>query len=71
MDASIELKDKVLKYVNDADARLLKMIQALVESYQSTEDLSQEVKDELDSRLKIYEENSGQLLNWNEEKENW
>ena len=34
--ASLDLKENVLAYINSADERLLKMIKALVESYQET-----------------------------------
>ncbi len=35
--ATIDLKDTIQEYINTADIRLLKMIKALVESYQSDE----------------------------------
>lgn len=34
---TIDLKDTIQEYINTADIRLLKMIKALVESYQSDE----------------------------------
>lgn len=37
MDATIELKNKVLKYIESADDKLLRMISALAESYSEGE----------------------------------
>lgn len=45
MDTTIDLKNKVLKYVNSADERLLRMMQALAESYQIEETNEQTVPD--------------------------
>ena len=37
MNTTMDLKNKVLKYIDSADDRLLRMIQAMAESYQQEE----------------------------------
>lgn len=54
---TLELKQSVLAYVNNADSRLLKMIKALVESYDDNDradwwdDLSKEEQMEIEEGL--------------------
>ena len=37
---ALELKDSVLQYINSADERLLKVVKAVIESYQENEIVS-------------------------------
>lgn len=72
--ATIDLKKSVLDYVETADERLLKMIKALVETYQEGEnyfEINQDHKEILDARLEDYRENPDNLLDWEEVKQSW
>lgn len=53
MATTIELKNRLLEYIELADDRLLRMMQALAESYQK-EELPASHKKELDKRLERY-----------------
>lgn len=64
MTASIELKNKVLEYIEEADDRLLRMIQALAESYR--EELPITHKSELDKRLERYSDGKTKFYSWEE-----
>lgn len=66
MAATIDLKNKVLEYVEEADERLLKMIYALAETYREDEGLSVSHKRELDIRLEKYNRGETRFYSWNE-----
>ena len=64
-----ELRKKVLSYVNAADHKLLKLMEAIAISYQEKEEtteLTNAQKKELDNRLKRYEEGNTKLYSWKE-----
>ncbi len=71
MDA-IDLRNRVLQYINTADNKLLNMMKALAESYQSEEEISNELteaqKKELDKRLERIEKGEVQYYTWDEVK---
>ena len=69
--ATVDLKKNVLDYVKNADDRLLRMIKALVESYQETDEhpgLSEAHKKILDERLADHKENPDSGREWSEVK---
>jgi len=64
-----ELRKKVLSYVNAADHKLLKLMEAIAISYQEEEGATEPTnaqKEELDNRLKRYEEGSTEFYSWKE-----
>ncbi len=67
------LKKTVLKYIDDADERLLKILKALIESYQGEESdrpkLNEEHYEEIDCRREAYLEDTEDSYTWNEVKE--
>ncbi len=67
------LKKTVLNYIDDADDRLLRMIKALIESYQGEDFGNPEVSEaqyrEIDSRRKSYLEDPEDSYTWDEVKE--
>ncbi|WP_373517666.1 addiction module protein [Pricia sp.] len=72
--ATIDLKKSVQDYVEMADERLLRMIKALVETYQEGEsdfEISQDHKKILDGRLEDYQKNPDSLLDWEDVKQSW
>jgi hypothetical protein len=40
---ALELRDSVLKYINDADDRMLKVVKAFIENYQEEETVAFEI----------------------------
>jgi putative addiction module component (TIGR02574 family) len=65
MDSSIDLRNKVLEYIQSADHQLLEMIQSLAESYQENKgefELTSEQKKELDRRLERIENGETQFF---------
>jgi len=66
--ATADLKKRVLNYIDHADERLLKMIKALVESYQEgdTYALTLEQKKVLDDRLASHKANPDSGIGWEE-----
>ena len=69
--ATVDLKKSVLNYINHADERLLKMIKALVESYQEDEtayELTKEQKKVLDERIASHKANPDSGTPWDELK---
>lgn len=67
------LKKTVLKYIDDADERLLKILKALIESYQEEESdhpkLNEEHYEEIDRRREAYLEDPEDSFTWDEVKE--
>lgn len=66
------LKNTVLEYIHNADDRLLKMIKALVESYQEEEvnpDVSEDHYKEVDRRREEYLADPEDSYTWEEVKE--
>ncbi len=71
MDTTVDLRSRVLKYISSADDKLLRMIQALAETYQSEDDnieqeLTESQKQELDRRLERYARGETQFYTWEE-----
>lgn len=67
---TLDLKNSVLEYVNNADDRLLKMIKAIAETYQSEEDftLSKKQYEILDQRRALHESGKSKSYSWQEIK---
>ena len=67
------LKKTVLKYIDEADERLLKILKALIESYQEGEknqpELYEENYEEIDRRREAYLEDPEDSYTWDEVKE--
>jgi len=68
--ATVDLKKSVLTYIDHADERLLKMIKALVESYQEdqTYELTDAQKTLLDERIASHKANPDSGTSWDELK---
>lgn len=76
MDTTVDLRKRVLNYIQNADDKLLRLIQALAETYQSDEntvehDLTELQKKELDARMESYQNNPENVMDWNEMKDSW
>ena len=74
--ANADLKKQLISYIDTADERLLKLIQALVETYQQNEPGSyDEIPDEhkkiLDRRLEEHEKNPADGKEWAALKSDW
>lgn len=48
---SIDLKKKLLRYLDTADDRLLRVLEAVVESYQNERDTLDQYNDEIDQAI--------------------
>ncbi|MCF6348895.1 MAG: hypothetical protein L3J20_11440 [Flavobacteriaceae bacterium] len=72
--ATLDLRKKVLTYINNADERLLKLVKALAESYQkdALEDfiLSEEQYQMLDQRRQAHLKGESKSFTWKEVKQN-
>lgn len=79
---ALELKDSVLQYINSADERLLKVVKAVIESYQENEIVSYTVNGnpltrnqyKIELTKAIEEINSGKLISQEDlekESESW
>lgn len=69
MDTTIELRKRVQNYIKAADDHLLRLIEALVVSYQedvTEEKLTDVQKKELDRRLQRYNEGKTVFHTWEE-----
>lgn len=67
----VELRERVHGYINTADDRLLRLIEALAVSYQedeSEEEMNDVHKKELDRRLQRYAEGKMVFHSWEEIK---
>jgi putative addiction module component (TIGR02574 family) len=70
---TMDLRKIVKQYVNDADMRLLKMIKALMESYQNDEHdftLTEEQYKLIDERRKAHLKGNSKSLTWEQVKQN-
>lgn len=63
---SIDLKNKIRKYIDHADDRILKIINAIIETEE--EGLSQAHWNVLDERIKYHKENPSDGKTWEEIK---
>ncbi|WP_396184936.1 hypothetical protein [Flavobacterium sp.] len=79
---ALELKDSVLQYINSADERLLKVVKAVIESYQENEIVSYTVNGnpltrnqyKIELTKAIEEINSGKFISQEDlekESESW
>jgi hypothetical protein len=71
--ATADLRNKVQEYIHTADERLLKMIKALVETYQGEEHdstLSEEHYKKIDERRDQHKKGKTESFTWKEVKEN-
>ena len=67
-----ELKNTVINYLENADEMLLKMIKALIESYEEESEhpgLSEEQYKEIDRRREAYLEDPADSYTWEQVKE--
>lgn len=70
---STDLRNTVNEYINIADVRLLKMIKALVESYEQDEQevtLSKEQYQMMDKRREAHLKGESKSFTWDQVKEN-
>lgn len=70
---TIDLKNTVIEYINNADIRLLKMIKALAESYQNDEQeitLTEEQYKMIDERRENHFKGNSKSYTWQEVKQN-
>lgn len=70
---TLDLRNTVKEYINNADTRLLKMIKALAESYQSDEQeltLSEEQYKMIDQRREAHLKGESKSFTWDEVKQN-
>lgn len=70
---STDLRNTVKEYINSADVRLLKMIKALVESYEQDEQeitLSKEQYQMMDKRREAHLKGESKSFTWDQVKEN-
>lgn len=72
--ATLDLRNTVKEYINTADIRLLKMIKALAESYQSDEQetftLSEEQYKMIDKRREAHLKGESTSFTWEQVKQN-
>ncbi|HBG42211.1 addiction module protein [Limibacterium fermenti] len=69
MNISVDLRKRVLQYVDSADNHLLRMMEALAVSYhedESEDELTDAQKGELDKRLQKYNEGKMVFQTWEE-----
>jgi hypothetical protein len=69
MDTTVDLKNRIKNYIENADERILKIINAIIETESEEQGLSQAHKDILDQRLKYHKENPSDGKTWSEIKE--
>jgi putative addiction module component (TIGR02574 family) len=65
----VELKLKIRNYLDNADERILRIFNAIIDSEKS--ELSENQKEELEKRLKSYLENPEIAMDWEEVKNSW
>lgn len=71
--STIDLRNTVKEYIKTADIRLLKMMKALAESYQSDEHeltLSKEQYELIDKRREAHLKDNSQSFTWEQVKQN-
>lgn len=70
---TVDLRNTVKEYIDNADLRLLKMIKALAESYQSVDEdftLSEENYRLIDKRRAAHLKKKGNSITWEQVKQN-
>ncbi len=70
MSVEVELKNQIIEKIHSADDKLLRMIKALVESYQEEDDfeLNEAQKAELERRLEKHEKGEMEFSSWEDVK---
>lgn len=63
---TIEIKTRILKFVEHADERMLRIFNAIIEAEEN--ELPQSHKDILDERIKFHRENPNDGKDWEEVK---
>ena len=63
---SIEIKNRIRKYIEHADDRILRIINAIIETDEN--ELSESHREILDERLKAHQKNPGEGKSWEEVK---
>jgi hypothetical protein len=63
---TLAVKNRIRDYLEDADERILRIINAIIESESDDYELSESHKEILDERLKHHEENPGDGKSWEE-----
>lgn len=63
--STIELKKRIKGYIDQADDRMLHILNAIIQADMEEQyTLSEEQKDELDKRLQFHQENPGSGRSW-------
>jgi len=60
---TLELKNRIKNYLDYADERILKIINAIIDA-ESKDNLSEKEKEILDQRLKLHEESPESGISW-------
>ena len=68
MDNTIDLRKRIHNFIDHADERILKIINAIITSEESEEELSKEQKIILDERLEDHRKNPSSGKVWKEVK---
>ncbi|MET3731112.1 addiction module protein [Moheibacter stercoris] len=68
MDSANDLRNRIRNYIENSDERILKIINALIDSETEEQDVSQSHKELLDLRLKLHKENPSEGKFWEEIK---
>lgn len=68
METTEELKLKILNYIENADEKILRLINSIIERDIDKEELTQEQKNILDKRMEFHQENPNDGKSWNEVK---
>lgn len=63
---SIEIKNRIRKYIEHADDRMLRIINAIIDTEEN--ELSDSHKEILDERLRAHQNNPGEGKSWEEVK---
>lgn len=66
METTLDLKNRIKNYIENADERILKIINAIIETEE--QGLSQSHKEIIDQRLKFHKENPSDGRTWEEIK---
>ena len=68
MESTIDIKRKIHEFIDHADERILRIINAIITSEESEEGLSPEHKAILDKRLREHKENPSTGKSWDNVK---
>ena len=69
METTIDLKNKIRNYIETADERILKIINAIIETETEETGLSQSHKEILEQRLEFHKNNPTDGKSWEEIKD--